>query len=308
MATTKSAFDSLVGYFNDPADILCAMNSVLTENNSFDMFVTLFVAVLDLQTGAMHYCNAGHNPPILISRGNKPVFMHIKANIPVGVMKNYPYTTEQIQIDHHSTLLLYTDGLTEAENAKKELFGNTQLLDTLSKANVDEHPKQLIQRVEDAVQKHVNGAEQNDDIALLAVNYSFPHELILLNKISEITHINAFIETIGEELQLQPSLTMKLNLALEEIVANIIQYAYREEIDRQIVIRLTHTEGRLSFTIEDTGVMFDPTKIAPADISLPIEQRSIGGLGTHLVKQIIDEVKYQRIGNVNQLQLIKNLK
>jgi sigma-B regulation protein RsbU (phosphoserine phosphatase) len=308
MATTKSAFDSLVGYFNDPADILRAMNKVLTEHNSFDMFVTLFVAVLDLQTGNLQYCNAGHNPPVLLNRVNKPSFISTKANIPAGVLKDYPYISEKIQLDNHTSLLLYTDGLTEAENSKKELLGNQRLLNTLAKASTDEAPQQLIKRVEDTVKIYVSGAEQNDDIALLAINYSFPHELILPNKTSEIACLNTFLETIGEELRLSPALTLKLNLALEEVVANIIQYAYGNNADEQIVIRMTYTAGiQLLFTIEDTGIAFDPTMVVAADTSLPLEQRPIGGLGLHLVRQIMDEVTYQRIGNTNQLQLKKNI-
>ncbi|MDR3095035.1 MAG: SpoIIE family protein phosphatase [Bacteroidales bacterium] len=239
MAITKSTFDALVNYFSDPAEILRAINALLTEHESGNMFVTLFVAALDLQTGEMQYCNAGHNPPVLLSCGNKPAFMHINANIPAGVMNDYPYKTEKLQLENHTTLLLYTDGLTEAENSKKELFGNRRLLDTLADTSPNDPPVKIAKRVERAVQTYVNGAEQNDDIALLAVNYSFPHELILPNKTSEIAHINTFLETIGRELQLPPALTMKLNLALEEVVANIVQYAYGGETDRQIVIRVT---------------------------------------------------------------------
>ncbi|GHT01528.1 hypothetical protein AGMMS49525_02500 [Bacteroidia bacterium] len=306
MAITKSTFDSLVNYFSDPADILRAMNDLLTEHDSFDMFVTLFVATLDLQTGEMRYCNAGHNPPVILSGGNKRAFMSVKPNIPAGVMKDYPYETEKLQLDNHTTLLLYTDGLTEAENSRKELFGNQRLLDTLANASVDEQPNRLIKRVEDAVQRYVQDAEQNDDIALLAVNYSFPHELRLPNKMSIISNLNSFLETIGEELNLSPALTMKLNLALEEVVVNIIRYAYESETkEEQIVIRLTHTESQLVFTIEDSGIAFDPTAITPVDISLPVEDRPIGGLGIHLIQQIMDEVSYNRIGNTNQLQLKK---
>jgi anti-sigma regulatory factor (Ser/Thr protein kinase) len=102
---------------------------------------------------------------------------------------------------------------------------------------------------------------------------------------------------------------MKLNLALEEIVVNIICYAYKNETkDEQIILRLTHTDSQLSFIIEDTGIAFDPTAVTPTDISLPVEDRRIGGLGIHIVRQIMDEVEYHRIDNINQLQLTKILK
>src|SRR5574344_328480 len=118
----------------------------------------------------------------------------------------------------------------------------------------------------------------------------------IVNKLDEIDKIAAFIETVGEELQLTPSATMEINLALEEAIVNVILYAYPKGEDfHHIQLSVENTGNQLTFVLTDSGVAFDPTKIPEADTSLPIEERPIGGLGILLVRKIMTSVTYQRI-------------
>ncbi|MGL5272959.1 MAG: ATP-binding protein [Phocaeicola sp.] len=132
-------------------------------------------------------------------------------------------------------------------------------------------------------------------------------ELIIMNEISEISRLEEFIETLGEELELDLPLVMSMNLALEEVVSNIILYAYPEKMGESISIKATSSNGILIFAISDSGVEFDPTVVPEADITLSADDREIGGLGIYLVRRIMDEVKYQRIDNKNVLTIKKEL-
>lgn len=132
-------------------------------------------------------------------------------------------------------------------------------------------------------------------------------ELIIKNDIHELNRLAEFIENLGEEKGFDMSLTMSLNLVLEEAISNIILYAYPEKMGKEIAINFSDYNNSLIFTISDEGVEFDPTKVEEADITLSAEERGIGGLGIFLIRQIMDEVEYKRIENKNVLTIKKNL-
>lgn len=131
--------------------------------------------------------------------------------------------------------------------------------------------------------------------------------LILTNDISEIARLNQFIEEIGEEFSLTPDVTFNLNLVLEEAVVNIINYAYPKEHKESIYLSARLHEGSIVLILTDTGKEFDPTMAPEADITLSAEDREIGGLGIFLIRQIMNEVKYERIEGKNVLTLEKKL-
>lgn len=131
--------------------------------------------------------------------------------------------------------------------------------------------------------------------------------IVIKNEISEISILTDFIEQIGEELDMKPSLVMSLNLVLEEAISNIILYAYPQKMNELITIMVEKSETMLIFTITDKGVEFDPTVVPEADITLSAKERPIGGLGIYLIKKIMNEVEYQRIDGNNVFTLKKNL-
>ncbi len=131
--------------------------------------------------------------------------------------------------------------------------------------------------------------------------------LVLPNDIETIPDLNAFIDATAEEIGLDMSLTMSLNLAIEEAVVNVMQYAYPEGENGDVYIEILAQEEWLTFIISDSGIPFDPTTKRNADISLPAEDRPIGGLGIYLVRQLMDEISYRRVDNMNMLTLRKKL-
>ncbi len=131
--------------------------------------------------------------------------------------------------------------------------------------------------------------------------------IILANDISEIGKLNEFIEEIGNELSLSPEVVFNLNLVLEEAVVNIINYAYPKEEHQFIYLSAKLHEGSIVLVLTDTGKEFDPTMAPEADITLSADEREIGGLGIFLIRQIMNEVKYERIEGKNVLTLEKKL-
>ena len=131
--------------------------------------------------------------------------------------------------------------------------------------------------------------------------------IILANDISEITRLYEFIEEIGNDFSLSPDIVFNLNLVLEEAVVNVINYAYPKEEHQYIYLSATMKDGSIVLVLTDTGKEFDPTAAPEADITLSADERQIGGLGIFLIRQIMNEVKYERIEGKNVLTLEKKL-
>ena len=132
-------------------------------------------------------------------------------------------------------------------------------------------------------------------------------EIVINNQIEELDRLAVFVEGVAEELGLDPELTMNINLALEEVVSNVILYAYPREMGEKITIMAQSDSHNLMFTSTDKGKEFDPTQVEEADITLSAEDREIGGLGIYIVKNIMNEVTYQRLDGKNILTLKKTI-
>lgn len=132
-------------------------------------------------------------------------------------------------------------------------------------------------------------------------------DIVIENKIEQVALLAPFVEGICEELELGPELVFNLNLVLEEAVTNVVMYAYPEGETHQIWLSAEDHNGSLVFTLQDEGAEFDPTVVPEADITLSAEEREIGGLGIFLIRQIMNEVSYQRIDGRNVLTMKKNM-
>ena len=170
MAVTCRLFRTIAEHLHTPAEIVKALNDTLAENNDSNMFCTAFLGILDLKTGNMQYCNAGHNAPVMLASSGEVKFMEVKPNLPLGLFGDFPYEGQECDITKETSLFLYTDGVTEAENTTKVLYSDERLLDLLDKQRKN-MPQMIVDMVLDDVNKHVNGAEQSDDITIMCVHY-----------------------------------------------------------------------------------------------------------------------------------------
>ena len=171
MAVTRSLFRNVSAHVLDPSKIVYAINNALTEGNDTEMFVTLFVGVLDLQTGHLRYSNAGHNAPVLMADSVSEI--PCDSNLPAGVMDNWDFSLQELDIRKDDVIFIYTDGLNEAEDACHQLFGEERMLKQLKQqlAVGQTEPQAIIEEMGKAVHTFASGTEQSDDLTMLAIKY-----------------------------------------------------------------------------------------------------------------------------------------
>ncbi|MBO6056971.1 MAG: SpoIIE family protein phosphatase [Bacteroidales bacterium] len=314
MAVTRSTFRTVSAHESMPDRIVTIMNKTIADMNKNHMFVTLFVGVLDLPTGRLHYCNAGHDAPLLIGAGIGE--LPCDSNIPVGFMPQWKFSLQEAQIFTGTTIFLFTDGLTEAMNANKAQFQMERVNEVAARAldNRQHEPRQLIEQMTDAVHQFVGDAEQSDDLTMMAIQYIWQHNdarmrksITLPNDIQEVPQLNAFVEEACQTVGLDEIDTMKIKVAVEEAVVNVMKYAYPTGVRGDVTIEAASNDVRLKFTIIDSGKPFDPTVQSAVDTSLSAQERKIGGLGIHIMRQNMDSINYERLDNRNVLTLRKKL-
>ena len=170
MAVTCRLFRSVASHLDKPEEIIASLNDSLADGNESNMFCTAFLGVLDLTTGHLRYCNAGHNAPFIIGADGRIALLDVVPNLPLGLFGGFPYEGQEIQIDKQALLYLFTDGVNEAENNAKEQFGDLRL-EGLLRRNATLEPSGIISATLAEVEHHADGAEQSDDITVMCIKY-----------------------------------------------------------------------------------------------------------------------------------------
>ncbi|MBQ8127069.1 MAG: SpoIIE family protein phosphatase [Prevotella sp.] len=172
MAVTRSLFRNVSAHESEPHLIVKALNVAQSEGNDTSMFVTLFVGVLDLATGRLDYCNAGHDAPLLI--GNDDVtILPCESNVVIGIIPDFEFSKQQVMLQPQTTIFLFTDGLNEAENSRHDQFGDQRIMGIAQSLDVtgDHRPTTVVGKMSEAVHSFVGDAEQSDDLTMLAIQY-----------------------------------------------------------------------------------------------------------------------------------------
>ena len=185
MAQATRLFCTLAAQEMKPAEIATRINNALSgEDNETGMFVTMFLGLLDLETGHLDFCNAGHNPPVLL-RDGKPEFMDMIPNAPVGIIPELDFEGEEIEDITDCPLFVYTDGLNEAENRQQEQFSDERILE-LMETTPFESCQQTIEMLRAEVEKHRDGAEPNDDLTMICVKFKKVDEVKEVSEVDEV--------------------------------------------------------------------------------------------------------------------------
>ena len=310
MSATRGLFRSASAHEKSPQRIVSVMNEAMMDTNENNMFVTCFLGVLDLATGHLRYCNAGHNAPVRLHAG-AAAFLDVVPNLPLGVEPGMQFEEQETDLAVGEGLFLYTDGLTEAENADHALFGEDRLLENALRLG-GEKADVMVKSMAAAVEAHSRGCDPSDDLTMLVVRFTNPspasgsvRRLKLRNDIDEIPRLHGFIQTLSDDINLDHAQAMSLNLALEEAVSNVMLYAYPEGTEGQVEVEAAILGDRLEFKVSDSGVAFDPTVARAPDLAADLKDRPIGGLGIFLVKRIMDQVTYTRENGKNILSMTK---
>ena len=315
MAVVHSYFRTFSQNMSNPGQLMRSFNEAASQDNETNMFVTLFIGVLDLPTGRLRYCNAGHDAPLILDHDVKP--LPVNANLPIGLFSDFTYVQQETVLPPDTTLLLYTDGLTEAANRQRQLFGLQRIIDAaqtcVGKGNYE--PDELMGALYEESVRFADGAQQSDDLTMLAIHYHRPEEtpvlnesLTLANDVKQVPELNSFVKSVAERLNLEPSLSSQLMLAVEEAAVNVMNYAYPMGTEGKVQIDAVATDHDLKFIITDQGKAFDPTQGTHVDTTLDVEERPIGGLGILLVHSLMDTINYERYDGKNVLTLKKEYK
>jgi serine phosphatase RsbU (regulator of sigma subunit)/anti-sigma regulatory factor (Ser/Thr protein kinase) len=311
MSVIHSLFRTISAKMESPSFILRALNENLCRDNESNMFVTFFAGCLDLYTGKLHFANAGHDKPFLITQSAS--VLPVKANLPLGVFPGTAFEEQECTLSPGDALLLYTDGLTEAKDQNRKNFGRDRVRELLDGCIADAGmtPEKTVQSLSQAAHSYSGQAPQSDDLTMLLVKYE-PGELLqdritLSNDTADVERLSAFVKDFCGRLKLDHKAASSLRLALEESVVNAMNYAYPAGETGEITVYADSNRREVRFTVVDSGWPFDPTTVLSADTTLDAQNRPIGGLGIHLTRKLMDSVSYCRKGAMNVSTLTKSI-
>jgi sigma-B regulation protein RsbU (phosphoserine phosphatase) len=319
MAVTRTLFRNLAGNYQSAANILREMNHAIASTNDSLIFVTAFIGVLDLKTHHLTYCNAAHNAPAILTAQGDCRMLEVDTNLPIGIQDHYNYEDQQVTFPENTSLLLYTDGLTEAmymaNDGSRKMFGENRILHDLGK-NKTASAIEVVDYLKQHVTVFADGTEQGDDLTLMFLRHGTsqknashaPRRIIMKNEMSEVSRMRGFFFSVCREHGIAEETAKTLNLAIEEWVANVINYAYPKGTRGHVELTAEISDGVLTLVTKDHGIPFDPTAHEEVDVEAELEDRPIGGLGIHLVKTIMDTMAYRRTSDgYNVLTLTKKI-
>ncbi|MFC1485123.1 SpoIIE family protein phosphatase [bacterium] len=315
MAVTKTLVKATAKEERSPEKILTFVNKELVSDNSICMFVTIFCGILNIRTGELEHSNAGHNSPLLIRKDKNSEFIEIKKAPSLGIVEDVIYEKEKIMLNEGDILYMYTDGITEAMNTNKEMFGEESLKNTLSKYrnySVDALVKYTLQVVED----FADGEPQSDDITIMALEYLNGNKLVdkknelfaIKNDISQVREAAEKITKFCKNNNCAENITNDVNLAVEEIIVNIISYGYKDNNQHDIKIELEIENSIFRIKITDGAETFNLLeKETDVEFEKSIDKRAVGGLGIFLVKNLMDNIFYNQKDGKNILIIEKRI-
>jgi sigma-B regulation protein RsbU (phosphoserine phosphatase) len=316
MAMTKIMVKTRAASDPSPASIVTHVNDALSAENDSCMFVTLYLGILNLRDGTLQTTNAGHNPPLLKRRNGQFEWLTAQDGPLVGPMPGIAFKESTIQLEPGDELFLYTDGVTEADNRRRELFGKDRLKTILDKSRAGSVVDRLGE-VMNAVRTFAGDVPQADDITMLGLRYHgvTPSDVVdrvfrqtMPNQLMAIPILQTAFEQYVAQWDGATPLIPTLNMALDDLLNNVVQYAFpNDSTEHHIEVEGEVRDEWVTLTIMDDGIPFNPLTVAPPDLSLLLHEREIGGLGIHLVRSMFDEVSYHRNVRRNVLTVKKRL-
>ncbi len=291
-----------------PQKILKTVNEQVCANNREEMFVTVWLGILDLKTGVLTAANAGHEKPIIKKHDGDFEVYSDKHGFIIGGMSGISYKEYEIKLEKGSKLFVYTDGAVEATDSQNKLFGTERLLASLNSVK-NSSTKEILETVHKDVDLFVGDAPQFDDLTMMCIEYiGSDKETLVVDAENDNLHIVMdFVDSFLEKNSCPMNTQMKIDLSVEEIYVNIANYAYGGgKGDAQISIE--NNDGNVKIVFSDSGTPYNPLEKPDPDTTLSSEERQIGGLGVFLVKKNMDDVTYEHKNGKNVLTMIKNIK
>ncbi len=292
-------------------EVFNRVNSILCEGNKVDLFLTSWFGVVNLKTGHVEFVNAGHNPPLVYSsETNKYDYLKVEPNLVLASMDNIKYIKHETNIKPGDKIFLYTDGVVESINNKNEQYSEKRLLDYLNN-HIELNAQETIEGLKDDLNNFIGHVEQFDDITMLEFGYKQIKEIVtektLEAKLDNLSEAQKFVSEEMEKLKCSTNNIRQMDLVVEEIFVNIAKYAYEgKRGDCKISVSLD-ANNFLKIVFEDSGIEFNPLDREDPDIDVSLEERTIGGLGIFLSKEVVDDIDYRYENNKNILTITKKV-
>lgn len=308
MMKTITCFKNFTREGKTPSQILKEVNRSIYESNNSQMFVTCFLAILDIRDGHLIYANAGHNPPVVGTNGTYH-YLRCNAGFVLGGLEEAFVKDEEITLQPGETFTIYTDGITEARNKKGEFFGEERLIQTF---NAKEYTCliEMHHAIKDQVVKFADGAPQSDDMAYVTIKYHGDRynyaEKVYNGVIDQIPSMIDFIKSFCDSHQIPKEFVTNLCVVCDEIASNIINYGY-ENKGGDLFIRQLYNKDKKEYvlTVIDKAPAFNQLEVNNPAVTGDAENQRVGGLGILIVKKIMSEYAYDWINGKNILVLKK---
>ena len=296
-----------------PSAVLETINTLICRNNEEEMFITVWLGILDIRSGKLTASNAGHEYPVLKKPDGGFQIYRDKHGFVIGGMDGMKYKDYTMVLEPGSVLYLYTDGVPEATDTDNQLFGMDRTLDELNKIS-DPDPEMVLKRMNNAVDQFVKGAPRFDDTTMLCVRYNGApktpeeKEMTVEAVTGNIPTVTDFVLGELQRLDCPKKAQMQISIAIDELFGNIAHYAYRPDTG-PATVRVGVEEDPLAVVITfiDNGKPFDPLSQEEPDITLSAEEREVGGLGIFMVRKAMDQVTYEYKDGQNILRIKKNM-
>ena len=278
-----------------PAQALNYANDEMCSQNPESLFATVFAAVLDSKTGELCYANAGHTFPVLLK--NEPDFLEVDSGIALGLFEDSGLKDYTLRLSGNQGILLYTDGITEANGRDKSFFGTERLLASIkSMSQSAEHVGDTVNGILQSVQNFYDGADQFDDMAILAAFFKPLSENETQNLPVALSSLATIKKTVFGMLG-ETHLSWKVMLACDEVLANIVNYSGA----KNMTFACEKKESRLQVCFSDDGIPFDSTTAKSPEKDF--DALDTGGMGLNVIRQVTSEMAYERKDGWNILTL-----
>ena len=313
MMTAKTIIKDLAERGLPVNEVFTKANEKLCENNESGMFVTAWMGILDLETGALQFANAGHNPPLLKRADGSFEYLKTRAGFVLAGMEGIRYRVGELTLSPGDRLFLYTDGVPEATDSDNKLYGEDRLLSFMNE-NSNVSATSLLPALKANIDEFVGEAPQFDDITMLMLDYKTHSDVddttvrTFEAKTEALSDVLGFVEEMLEKHVCPMKMQTAICVAIEEVFVNVARYAYKGgEGDVKFAIGFEDSSRTITFRMSDKGVPFDPLKKPDPDITLSAEEREIGGLGIFITKKTMDKVEYAYENGENVLTMIKKI-
>lgn len=307
MMVTEILIDDRALMGGTPAEILSFVNDRICEHNKAEMFVTVWLGILEISTGKLTFANAGHDDPARTVNGGDFEFIKSKHGLVIGAMSGVKYKDAETTLNKGDKLFLYTDGVPEATDKNNRLFTLNNMLGALNAAK-GLSVKDIICAVREKVDEFVGDAPQFDDITMVCLEYKGKGEsgITLAATDENLSAATEFIKDCVKGANVSEKFIRQIELIIEEIFVNIAHYAYAPNIG-DVKLAVGITGDTLKITFIDEGKPYNPLEKPDPDTTLSASEREIGGLGIFMTKKLTDNVSYEYVNGKNILILEKKL-